>query len=318
MGHWRKQQHQERYFQKAKQRAIARDRPISCFRFRSVFAWSVAVTSSWTWARLRFLVTGCRRSGRRTGKIIALDLQPIEPIPGVVTIVGDMTDPVVQAQVIEAAGGRANVVLSDAAPSTTGVKLRDHVLSIELASAAFEVARELLVPKRVWLKVFEGEDLPDLIRAVKLAFHPVKVHTPAATRNESWESFIVARGFKRGRQMVPESLRLRNFLSHRETDLDLRGVHLASLVGENGAGKSALLMRSPGPCGGVPSSYGRDDDLVYHGESSLEVEFVFRMPYQSGAEQRCRILRRREPARGRRSVSSLLDFEVEREGSGGS
>jgi 23S rRNA U2552 (ribose-2'-O)-methylase RlmE/FtsJ len=49
------------------------------------------------------------------------------------------------------------------------------------------------------LKVFEGEDLPDLIRAVKLAFHPVKVHTPAATRNESWESFIVARGFKGGR-----------------------------------------------------------------------------------------------------------------------
>ncbi len=111
--------------------------------------------------------------------------------------------------------------------------------------------------------------------------------------------------------MIPESLRLRNFLSHRETDLDFRGVHLASLVGENGAGKSALLDAITWAVWGrsrVP--YGHDDDLVHHGESDLEVEFVFRIPYQSGDEQRCRIMRRRE-LRGRRSVSSLLDFEVE-------
>ncbi len=111
--------------------------------------------------------------------------------------------------------------------------------------------------------------------------------------------------------MIPESLRLRNFLSHRETDLDLRGVHLASLVGQNGAGKSALLDAITWAVWGRSRApYGHDDDLVYHGESSLEVEYVFRMPYQTGAEHRCRILRRREE-RGRRAVSSLLDFEVE-------
>ncbi len=201
MGHWRKQQHQERYFQKAKQEGYRARSAYKLLqiqeRFRVVRRGDVVVdlgAAPGSWSQVVVDLVGER------GKIIALDLQPIEPIPGVVTIVGDMTDPVVQAQVIEAAGGRANVVLSDAAPSTTGVKLRDHVLSIELASAAFEVARELLVPKgSMVLKVFEGEDLPDLIRAVKLAFHPVKVHTPAATRNESWESFIVARGFKGGR-----------------------------------------------------------------------------------------------------------------------
>ena len=121
----------------------------------------------------------------------------IEPIAGVTTLQGDMTDPEIQSAIVEAAGGRADVVLSDAAPSTTGIKLRDHVLSIELARAAFGVARRLLVPRgNMVLKVFEGEDLPPLIRDVKMAFHPVKVHTPAATRNESWESFIVARGYK--------------------------------------------------------------------------------------------------------------------------
>ncbi len=71
------------------------------------------------------------------------------------------------------------------------MKLHDHVLSIELARAAFDVASRLLDPGgNMVLKVFEGEDLPGLIRDVKQAFHPVSVHPPA-TRNESWESFIV-------------------------------------------------------------------------------------------------------------------------------
>jgi exonuclease SbcC len=111
--------------------------------------------------------------------------------------------------------------------------------------------------------------------------------------------------------MIPEELHLRNFLSHRETDLDLRGVHLASLVGENGAGKSALLDAITWAVWGRSRApYGRDEDLVYHGEDSLEVEFVFRMPYQGGDEHRCRILRRRE-RQGRRATSSVLDFQVE-------
>lgn len=111
--------------------------------------------------------------------------------------------------------------------------------------------------------------------------------------------------------MIPEELHLRNFLSHRETDLDLRGIHLASLIGVNGAGKSALLDAITWAVWGRSRApYGRDEDLVYHGETSLEVEYVFRMPYQGGAERRCRILRRRE-RRGRRSTSSILDFQVE-------
>lgn len=111
--------------------------------------------------------------------------------------------------------------------------------------------------------------------------------------------------------MIPEELHLRNFLSHRETDLDLRGVHLASLVGENGAGKSALLDAITWAVWGRSRApYGRDEDLVYHGEEGLEVEFVFRMPYQGGDERRCRILRRRE-RQGRRSTGSILDFQVE-------
>jgi len=201
MSHWRKQQHRDPYFRQAKEEGY---RARSAYKllqiqekFRVVSKGDIVVdlgAAPGSWSQALVAMVGPR------GRIIALDLQAIDPIPGVICFQGDMTDPEVQAQVIEIAGGHANVVLSDAAPSTTGVKLHDHVLSIELARAAFDVASRLLDPGgNMVLKVFEGEDLPGLIRYVKQAFHPVKVHTPPATRNESWESFIVARGFKGGR-----------------------------------------------------------------------------------------------------------------------
>ena len=113
--------------------------------------------------------------------------------------------------------------------------------------------------------------------------------------------------------MIPEELHLRNFLSHRESDLDLRGVHVASLVGDNGAGKSALLDGITWAVWGrARTPYGHDDELVHHGETAAEVEFVFRMPYQGGEEQRFRILRRREQ-QTRRAVISVLDFQIQSE-----
>lgn len=198
MSHWRKQQHQERYFRKAKEEGY---RARSAYKlqqiqdkFRIVRRGDAVVdlgAAPGSWSQVLTRLVGSR------GKVVALDLQAIEPISGVTALQGDMLDPEVQAQVIDIVGGKADVVVSDAAPSTTGIKLRDHVLSIELARAAFEIAKKLLVRKgNMVLKVFEGEDLPALIHDVKMAFHPVKVHTPPATRNESWESFIVARGFK--------------------------------------------------------------------------------------------------------------------------
>jgi 23S rRNA (uridine2552-2'-O)-methyltransferase len=198
MSHWRKQQQQDRYFQQAKQEGY---RARSAYKllqiqekFHLVRKGDLVLdlgAAPGSWSQVLVNLVGDR------GRVIAVDLQPIEPIPGVVTVEGDMTDPELRLRLKELAGRKVNVVLSDAAPSTTGVKLRDHVLSIELARAAFETAQQLLVPSgSMALKVFEGEDLPALIRDVKLAFHPVKVFTPAATRNESWESFIVARGYK--------------------------------------------------------------------------------------------------------------------------
>ncbi len=198
VSHWRKQQGQDRFFRKAKEEGYRARSAYKLLqiqkRFKIIRQGDVVVdlgAAPGSWSQVVATIVG------QKGQVIALDIQPLEPIPGVTLLQGDMTDPGVQAQVVELAEGRADVVLSDAAPSTTGIKLRDHVLSIELARAAFEVARELLDPGgNMVLKVFQGEDLPALIHDVKMAFHPVKVFSPEATRKESWEEFIVARGYK--------------------------------------------------------------------------------------------------------------------------
>jgi 23S rRNA (uridine2552-2'-O)-methyltransferase len=93
---------------------------------------------------------------------------------------------------LEAAGGTVHVVLSDAAPNSTGIRLRDHVLSVELVRAALDVARQALQPGgHLVAKVFEGEDLPQLIVDLRQVFEKVKPHYPAATRREGREVFLV-------------------------------------------------------------------------------------------------------------------------------
>ncbi len=197
-SHWRTHQQSDRYFRLAKEEGY---RARSAYKLKQIderfhilhrgdaVVDLGAAPGSWSQVVVR-------RVGRG-GKVVAVDLRPIEPIPGVLILQGDMTDPAMQARIEAALGGPADVVLSDAAPSTTGIKLRDHVLSMELGHAALATARRLLRPGgSLVIKVFEGEDLAELIRAVKQSFHPVKLFTPDATRNESWESFIVARGFK--------------------------------------------------------------------------------------------------------------------------
>ncbi len=198
MSHWRKQQQKDPYFQQARAdgyrarsayKLLQIQEKFKVIRRGDVVVDLGAAPGSWSQAIAQLVGP--------QGQVIALDIEPLDPIAGVTILQGDMTDPAVQAQVIAAAGGRADVVVSDAAPSTTGVKLRDHVLSMELARAALAVAQQLLQPGgNLVIKVFQGEDLPDVVHTVKMAFHPVKIHKPAASRKESWEQFIVARGYK--------------------------------------------------------------------------------------------------------------------------
>jgi 23S rRNA (uridine2552-2'-O)-methyltransferase len=131
------------------------------------------------------------------GLVIAVDLQPIEPIEDVLAIQGDMTQPEVQEKIIRAAGGRVDVVLSDAAPNVSGIRLRDHAFSIALVYAALDITRRALRPGGHFVaKVFEGEDLPQLLVDLRGDFQRVKPFYPDATRREGYEIFVVCQGFE--------------------------------------------------------------------------------------------------------------------------
>ena len=192
-SHWRQNQRDDTYFQKAK---AAGYRARSAFKLLQIQEKFHVLgrgqrvldlgAAPGSWSQVASQIIG------PSGRIVAVDLQAIDPLPGVVTIEGDMTAEDVQAQMLEAAGGAVHVVLSDAAPNSTGIRLRDHVLSVELVRAALDVAQQALKPGgHMVAKVFEGEDLPQLIIDLRQVFEKVKPHYPAATRREGREVFLV-------------------------------------------------------------------------------------------------------------------------------
>jgi 23S rRNA (uridine2552-2'-O)-methyltransferase len=131
------------------------------------------------------------------GLVIAVDLQPIEPIGDVLTIQGDMTSAEVQEELARTAGGPVDVVLSDAAPNASGIRLRDHAFSIALVYAALGMAQHLLRPGgSLVAKVFEGEDFAQLLVDLRAHFDRVKPFYPDATRREGYEVFVVCQGFE--------------------------------------------------------------------------------------------------------------------------
>ncbi|MGC9399146.1 MAG: RlmE family RNA methyltransferase [Anaerolineae bacterium] len=200
MSHWRQQQQQDKFFRKAKTdgyRARSAYKLLQLQeRFHLIRRGDVVVdlgAAPGSWSQVAAELVGPQ------GRVVALDLEEMVPIPGVVALQGDMTDLEVQDLLIETLGGAADVVLSDAAPATTGIKLRDHVLSMELVRAALAVAHEVLRPGGHFVaKAFPGEDFAGVLHEIKQAFRHVKVAKPEASRKESWERFVVARHHKTG------------------------------------------------------------------------------------------------------------------------
>ncbi|MBI2942415.1 MAG: RlmE family RNA methyltransferase [Chloroflexi bacterium] len=200
---WRREQGRDRFFRRAKAEGF---RARSVYKLREIaekhrlLAPGARVldlgAAPGSWSQLAATLVG------PPGRVVAVDLQPIAPIPGVKTLVGDIR----LAETLERAqaelGGPADVVLSDVAPATTGIAVTDHARSIELASAALAVAEQTLRPGgALVVKVFRGPDFDQFLGAVRQRFGATKVAIPEATRKESREAFIVGLGY-RGREEV--------------------------------------------------------------------------------------------------------------------
>jgi len=141
-----------------------------------------------------------KMGGEAGGKIVAIDLLAMPPIPGVAFIQLDFLDPRAPDQLKQTLGGLADVVLSDMAANATGHSRTDHLKIMALAEAAAEFAREVLAPGGAFLcKVLQGGTETALLAALKRDFAAVKHVKPSASRTDSAELYLLATGFRRPR-----------------------------------------------------------------------------------------------------------------------
>jgi 23S rRNA (uridine2552-2'-O)-methyltransferase len=130
-----------------------------------------------------------------SGTVVGVDLQRIDPIDGVETVRGDMTEESTKEEIRDVGGDAVDVVVSDMAPNMTGEYSVDHARSVHLARQAFETALDVLDSGGDFaVKVFEGQDLATLREDVDAEFQYVRTLSPDASRDSSSEVYLVAKG----------------------------------------------------------------------------------------------------------------------------
>ena len=130
-------------------------------------------------------------------RIVAVDLLPMDSLPGVEFIQGDFRDDEIFQQLLPAVGkDGADLVISDIAPNITGTKAVDQPRSMYLVELALDMARRVLKRRGSFVcKVFQGEGFDEFVRDVRNSFERVRVIKPKASRAGSREVYLVARNF---------------------------------------------------------------------------------------------------------------------------
>lgn len=132
------------------------------------------------------------------GRLVAIDLLPVAPIEGAQILQMDFLADEAPGAIKKLLAGRADLVLSDLAPSTTGHSRTDHLRIMALAEAAAYFACEVLAPGGAFVcKFFQGGAEKELLDMLRGHFEKVKHAKPAASRSESSETYLVAQGFKK-------------------------------------------------------------------------------------------------------------------------
>jgi 23S rRNA (uridine2552-2'-O)-methyltransferase len=133
------------------------------------------------------------------GRLIALDILPLEPLAGVEFIEGDFTEEEPLRR-LEAClqGGAVDLVLSDMAPNMSGMATVDQAKAMYLAELALEFVREWLKPGGDFVvKLFQGSDFDSYLREIRSLFDKAQVIKPKASRPRSKEVYVLARGFRK-------------------------------------------------------------------------------------------------------------------------
>ncbi|MET0596770.1 MAG: RlmE family RNA methyltransferase [Mesorhizobium sp.] len=137
------------------------------------------------------------RSDDAAPGVVGIDYLEMDPVPGSAFLRLDFLDPQAPARLVEALGGEPDVVLSDMAAPTTGHRRTDHLRTMHLAEVAADFAMSVLRPGGHFLaKTFQGGTEAGLLDRLKKSFAAVHHVKPPASRDESVELYLLAKGFK--------------------------------------------------------------------------------------------------------------------------
>ena len=133
----------------------------------------------------------------KNGKIISIDLKEIDSIGNTIQIKGDFTEDLVQNQIKDKLENNADVVMSDMAVNTTGIKDIDSIQTGELCKAAMLFAKDIMTKKGFFIsKIFMGSTFNEIVALAKKIFKEVKVYKPKSSRKDSKESFIICKNLR--------------------------------------------------------------------------------------------------------------------------
>mgnify|MGYP000882957671 FL=1 len=133
----------------------------------------------------------------KSGKIISIDLKEMEKIQNTIQIKGDFTQKEIQNQIKKHLSKTSEVVMSDMAVNTTGIKNIDSIQTGELCKEAMIFSKEIISEKGFFIsKIFMGGSFNEIVALAKQIFKEVKVFKPKSSRKDSKESFIICKNLR--------------------------------------------------------------------------------------------------------------------------
>jgi 23S rRNA (uridine2552-2'-O)-methyltransferase len=132
------------------------------------------------------------------GRLIAIDILPMEPINNTLFIEGDFTEQLVYDECLQAMNNaKADLVISDMAPNLSGIRAADQARSLYLAELSLDLAKSVLkVGGDILVKIFEGEGTDRYRHDLNEHFEKIVVRKPKASRDDSREFYVLAKTFR--------------------------------------------------------------------------------------------------------------------------
>ena len=153
-----------------------------------------------SWCQVAADIVTTNAKAQKDGRVIALDILPMDPLPDVDIILGDFREDEVLAELLAKVGdNKVDLVMSDMAPNISGERSVDGPRAMYLVELTLDLARQILKPGGDMLvKVFHGQGSEAFLKELRTCFDKVVVRKPEASRPRSREVYMLGRGYREG------------------------------------------------------------------------------------------------------------------------